>query len=396
MQKRFVFIKVLTVLSLIVFALTIFGCAKKKPRKKPQKVVKIAAIFPITGPNAAIGTGLMNSVQLAVDQANDLGKLKNIKLELMKLDDASDPAQAVNVAIKATSDPDVVAVTAFWNSPCALATVDIFHRTGVVCLVASAISNKITLGNDYDEIFRFVPHDIVQSQYAAKFAVESNKFKNIFIIDDSTAFGKSLATLFKQYATEYGGKIVGEDSITVGEKDFTPLLTKVKNINPELVFFATVPTEGALIKSQMDKLKITAEAMGGSNIVSETYINVAGEVAEGTIASMYRAPYEEIPGGLAYIKSYNKAGFDKPYESYGIFGYCSAQVLIETIRKVGPNRKAIIEEMKKGTFNTAVGKVAFDKNGDNKLITIAFYIVKNGKWIVTHKVDRNGNIVPAH
>lgn len=135
------------------------GCTRK------PKVVKIAAIQPITGPNASIGIGIMNSIELAVNQANARKVLGETKIELIKLDDASKPEQGVNAAIKAISDSQVIAVTAHWNSPVALATNDVFHREGVVNLVTSAISYLITQEKHYDEIFRTVTPDNYQCDY---------------------------------------------------------------------------------------------------------------------------------------------------------------------------------------------------------------------------------------
>lgn len=371
----------------LVFALLNLGCEKK------AEVIKIAAIQPITGPNAAVGIGIMNSIQLAVDQANANKVVGEKQIELLKLDDASKPEQGVNAAIKAASDPKVVAVTAHWNSPVALATNDVFHREGLVNLVTSAISYQITIGNDYDEIFRTVTPDNILCEYGARFAVQIKGYKTFFLIDDNTAFGKSLVKFFGESVKKYGGRVVGEESIQVGEKDFRPVLTKTKRLNPDLIFLGGLVTEGALIKTQMVKLAIKSEFMGSGGILSKTFLEIAGEAAEGSISFWQGVPLEKTSEGLKFIEDYNKAGFKDPYEAFGIFGYVSAQVLIEAILRAGLDRRAIIDEMKNGTFETAIGKVSFDQYGDNKLRFISINQVKNGDWVPIYYTDKTSKLV---
>lgn len=347
------------------------------------RTVKVAAILPITGANAAIGIGMMNAIELAVNQANKSGRLGDLKVELVKLDDAATPSVGVNAALKAASDPAVVAAIAHWSSGVALATKDVFHRYGLVNLVPAAIHHKITLENNQGEIFRITPHDLKQMKFAAEVAVRIRKFKRIFVLDDNTTYGKSLATNFVNFAAEVGGKdaIIGADSVSVGEKDFTPVLTRIKSLVPDLIFFGGVATEAGLIRSQMIKLGLQAAFQSGSGVYSETFLKVAGPAAEGVIVTALEPPIEELPGGKDFVQAYAKAGYDKPFESYGIFAYASAQVVLEAIRRAGPDRRAIKEAMRTGTFDAAIGKVSFDKSGDNNLNILYAYEVKGGKFV---------------
>lgn len=347
------------------------------------QTVKIAAILPVTGANAAIGIGMMNSIELAVDQANKSGNLGGLRVELVKLDDAATPSVGVSAALKAASDPSVIAAIAHWSSGVALATNDIFHRHGLVNLVPAAVHHKITLEKGYAEIFRITPHDLKQMRFAAEVTVKVRGHKRIFVLDDNTTYGKSLATNFVRYASEMVGKevIVGTDSISVGEKDFTAVLTRVKALAPDLLFFGGVVTEAGLIRSQMVKLGVQAGFQSGSGVYSETFLKVAGPAAEGVVLTALEPPIDQLPGGSDFIQAYREAGYGKPFESYGIFAYASAQVVLEAIRRAGPDRRAIIEAMKRGTFDTAIGRVSFDQNGDNNLNILYAYEVKGGKFV---------------
>jgi branched-chain amino acid transport system substrate-binding protein len=104
-----------------------------------------------------------------------------------------------------------------------------------------------------------------------------------------------------------------------------------------------------------------------------------------------------MPGGPAFVKSYEREGFTQPYEAWGIFGYASVEVLAEAIRRAGPNptRRAVIEQMMKGTFNTAIGRVSFDRDGQTRLVMIFVDQVQKKTWTPKYRADEKGRLVPV-
>lgn len=360
------------------------------------KVDKIAAILPISGPNAAQGIGMMNSCKAAVRDVNESGSLGTVKLELMELDDESKPESAVKVAERAAQDQEVLAVTAHWNSGPALATVPVFHKYGLANLVPAAINSKITLNQPGDEIFRIDPHDLIIMQYAAEFAGKVKGWKKAFIIDDSTQYGKDLAAEFTKDYSARGGMVAGQDSVQVGEKDFAALLTKVKGVSPDVVFFGGVVTEGALLRRQMKSVGLGSDFMSLTGIFTQSFMDAGGAAAEGAYSVTVVPPVELMPGGQDFIKSYEKGHFNQPYDVWGIYGYASVQVLAEAIRRAGPTptRRAVIDELKKGEFDTVLGKIRFDSHGQTTLITMFVYQVEGNKWIPKYQGEPNGELKP--
>ncbi len=363
------------------------------------KLAKIGAVLPITGPNAAIGIGMMNAMDLAVRQLNASGKFGATQFELMKLDDHSLPSEGVAAVTRAASDPAVLACSAHWNSPVALATRDIFHRRGLANLNPCAINWKITAEQKGDEIFRIAPSDLWQLEMAAKMPFTTLGKKTYFLIDDNTNYGKSLVTAFEEHAAKAGGNKLGADSISVGEKDFTAVLTKAKAQKPDVIFFGGVTTEAALLRQQMVRLEVPALYFTGSGTMTPTYVDTAGAAADGTYAFFYGLPYDATPGGGAFIEAYKKAGYDKPYETYGLIAYSAieavAQAIATAAAKGEPTRKAVVEALKEGTFTTALGPLSFPRPGDAAQKVLAFYEVKGGKWTLTYYSKPDGNIVPA-
>lgn len=364
-----------------------------------KKIVKICAVLPTSGPNAATGIGMMHSMDLAVKEINASGKLGDIQLELVKLDDNSQPSVGVNAVLRAASDPAVLACSAHWNSPVALATSDVFHRNGLANLIPAAINWKLTKEQKGDEIFRISPPDLWQLEMAARFPVASAGRKKFFLIDDNTQYGKSLVGAMEKYATEAGGQKIGSDSIAVGEKDFTAVLTKAKSMKPDFIFFGGVTTESALIRQQMVKLGVDALFYTGSGTMSPTFVSIAGPAAEGAYAYFYGLPYTAYPGGQKFINAYNKARYDKPYETYGIWAYACIETLAEAIRRANAGgkltRRGVVDQLKAGTFSSVLGDISFPRPGDIKQRVMAYYVVQKGQWVMTHYSKEDGAIVKA-
>lgn len=360
------------------------------------KTVKICGILPTSGPNAAVGIGMMNSMDLAVKRINASGKMGDIQLELLKLDDASQPSMGVNAVLRAVADPEVLACSAHWNSPVALATRDIFNREGMANLTPASILWRLTAEQKGDEIFRMAPPDTWQLEMAARFPVEAG-MKKFYLIDDNTQYGKSLVTEMEKNATQRGATKLGSDSIAVGEKDFSAVLTRAKASNPDFIFFGGVTTESALLRQQMVKLAMPQFFYTGSGTMSPTFISIAGAAAEGTHAYFYGLPYQTYPGGKDYIEAYAKAGYDKPFETYGIWSYAAVEVLADAIRQANAagklTRRGIVDIVKSATFRTVLGDISFPKPGDIKQRVMGYYTVQGGKWVMTHKTDANGNLV---
>jgi len=376
MNKKFI---VLFLILALLVPTVLTGC--NGGGQKAQETVKIAFIAPITGPNAAIGLGMRNSAELAVMQANEKGDLP-FKLELVALDDASDPATAVNAVNKAASDKDILAAVAHFNSGCALATKDVFHKYGLPAIITAAINDKITQ-DGYAEITRVIAASKIQNEFAGEVAVKDFGVKKIAVIHDQTDYGKTNAEQFINKAKEFGAEMLSFDGIAVGQQDFSALLTKIKASKPEMVFFGGLATEAALIKRQMNELEIDAIFMSDSGIHSQTFIDIAGELGEGTLCSGLISPILDLPKGKDFVEAYEATGFKEFYEAFGPFAYDAANIIIEALKNVEKLDRASVAQAIRATkdFDGVLGKTTFGEDGQTLLNSVITYVVKDGEWV---------------
>ena len=358
---------------------------------------KLFVNLPLSGSWSNFGEGMYNAFKLAVDQGNASGVMGDVKLELVRGDNAGDSAQGASLATKAGTDPEVIGVFCCWTSGIGLATHAIYNRYGVPVILGGSNDHRTTRPfHKSVVIFRNSPYDLVNMKMAAHYAVSVAKFKRIFTIDDNSAFATTQVNEFTKVAKKEGGDgvIIGRESIVPGEKDFTSLLTKIKPLKPDLIFFGGRIVEASLIRQQMIKLGIDAPIMSSGGVFSETYIKITGDAAEGSLASFWGLPMEQYPEGrgLKFEKDYAAAKFNQPYESFGPMAYAAGQVFVQAVaaakKKGKVTRAAVLKELESGTFKTLLGDFTFDDNGMLDILHIAIYRVEDGKWKIMYRTDR--------
>jgi branched-chain amino acid transport system substrate-binding protein len=352
--------------------------------------------LPLTGSWANYGLGMHNSFKLAIDLANASGALGPVKLRVIAGDDAGSATQTVSLATKAGADPSVMGAFCCWASEFGIATHSIYQRYNLPVILGGSNDHRSSRPFHSDAVvFRNSPYDLINMKFAAIYATEVAKFKRIYLIDDSSAFGRTQVDEFAKVAEDKGGKsvMIGRESIAQGEKDFTPLLTRIKPLNPDLVYFGGRIIEASLMRQQMVRLGLPAPLMTSGGTFSETYIKITGDAAEGTLASFWGLPLASYPEGrgLAFEKAYAEANFNNPYEAFGPMAYAAGEVFAQAIgaaSKSGPvTRAAVLDRLNHQEFKTLLGDFKFDQNGMPGVIHIAIYEIRGGKWQLLYRTD---------
>jgi branched-chain amino acid transport system substrate-binding protein len=337
--------------------------------------VKVGFIGPLTGGVSVNGIGGRNSADLAVKLRNADANAK-YEYELVVLDDECKPNVAVQVATKMAADKDIIAAATHYCSATAIATVDTYHKFGFPVIVWGAVLPDITYRNKYPEVHRVNGTMINQNDANAEL-ISDLGYKTVAVIHDTTDYGKGHNEYFSKALAKIGkAKIVGTFGVTAEQQDFTAELTQIKSLNPDVIYFGGLTPIGVRIRSQMDKLGIKAVFDGTSGIVSDAYIQGLGPLAEGTLAFREGAPTDKLPGGKFFMEKYNAP------EAYGAFAYAAMDMILNSIEKVGPDRKKVIDDL--GNVrdrDSIVGKITFDDHGQNTVPVITKYVIQDGKFV---------------
>lgn len=400
----------LSIVSTLAFTL-LYGCGKEAPPppapkqaeapKPPEAVtVRIGSASPLTGPQAHIGIDIKNGVQLAIDDLNakdvEVGG-KNVKFELLAEDDEANPTKATTVAQKLV-DAKVAAVVGHFNSGASIPASKIYSDAGIPQISPSSTNPKYTQ-QGFKTTFRVVAHDDQQGPTLGRFAVEKLKAKSVAVIDDSTAYGQGIADAFESTVKTAGVKVVAREHTTDKDTDFTAILTKIKGRKPDLIMFGGIdPQAGPMVK-QMAALGIKAKFIGGDGMQTPNFIKLAGDAAEGAMASIPGLPKDQMPGGKAFLDKF-KAKFNAEVELYAPMGYDAVMVFVDAMKRAASTDPAkFLPEIGKTNYQGVIGPIAFDDKGDLKNGPITIYVVKGGKWdaleTVTPGAAAGGEAKPA-
>ena len=200
------------------------------------------------------------------------------------------------------------------------------------------------------------------------------------MIDDSTAYGQGLADAFERTVKEGGVKVLTREHTTDKDTDFKAILTKIKGRNPDLIMFGGIdPQAGPMVK-QMSELGIKAKFMGGDGMQTPNFIKLAGDAAEGAMASIPGLPKEQMPGGKEFLAKY-KTKFNAEVELFAPMGYDAVMVFADAMQRAGSTDPAkFLAAVAKTQYQGVIGPIAFDDKGDLVNGPITIYVVKGGKW----------------
>ena len=362
-----------------VLAAALVASATASTTEAKEKV-KVGFIGPLTGGVSVNGIGGRNSADLSVRLRNLDAKAK-YEYELVVLDDECKPNVAVQVATRMAADKEIIAAATHYCSSTAIATVDVYHKFGLPVVVWGAVLPDITYRNKYAEVHRVNGTMINQNDANAELVTKIG-YKTFAVIHDTTDYGKGHNQYFSTAVKKLGGKILGTFGVTADQQDFTAELTQIKALNPQVIYFGGLTPIGVRIRSQMDKLGIKAVFDGTSGIVSDAYIQGLGPLAEGSLAFREGAPTEKLPGGKIFMEKYTAQKYDSPPEAYGAFAFAAMELILDSIEKVGPNRKQVIADLGKvKERDSIVGKITFDDHGQNTVAVITKYVVQDGKFV---------------
>jgi len=364
------------------FGLAALGAPGGRALAQAKKTVKLSFIAPLTGGTASNGLGGRNAFLLAVAERNADPRSK-YHYETVVLDDECKPTVGVQAALKAGSDPEVIASVSHYCSVVAIATVDTFHKLALPSMVWGSVLPDVTYGNTYVEITRVNGTMINQNQVAADLAVKKLGFKTFALIHDTTDYGRGHAKYFSEYLQKNGARILSTTGTAKDQADYTAELSKIKPERPEVIWYGGLTPDGVRVKVQMDKLGVKAQFQGTSGIKSDTFIETAGASAEGTYCFVEGAPTEKLPGGKRFLEAYAKMNFKEPPEAYGPFAYAATHLIIDAIEEVGPDRAKVAQKLKRTKRqDTIIGPVEFDEHGQNTVPLITAYVAQDGKWVV--------------
>ena len=337
--------------------------------------LKIGVAGPITGPNAAFGAQLVNGTQQAVDDINKAGGILGQKLVLEQGDDVSDPKQGVSVANKFVGD-GVKFVIGHFNSGVTIPASDVYSENGILFVTPSATNPKVTDRGLWDA-FRTCGRDDQQGLVWAEYARDHLKGKKIAIVHDKTTYGKGLADAARDNMHKFGVNEVLYEGVNTGEKDYSAIVSKIKESGADYLMWGGLHTEGGLILRQMRDQGMNTVMISGDGITDNEFASIGGPGVEGTLMTFGPDPRNN-PDAKDVVAEFKAKNFDP--EAYTLYSYAGLQIIKEAAEKAKSlDPKKVAEVMHSGIpFHTVIGDIAYDTKGDRKSVDFVWYVWKKG------------------
>jgi branched-chain amino acid transport system substrate-binding protein len=391
---------------LAVTSLMVFSACSATPGGSggaTGKVIKIGTELPMSGAETANGEPTANGVKLAIKQANAKNAIPGYTLDINVQDDAvngaHNPQQGAANMHTLVADAAVVGVVGPFNSNVAQAEIPISNAGGLTQCSPANTNTGLTYPpdslkyrpNNPDKInyIRVAAPDSIQGPAGADYTYNDLKAKSVYILDDTETFGVGVGNSYSDQFKKDGGTVTKRDSAPKSTTDYTPLFTAAAAAKPEAVYLAgTTPTGMGLALKQgrtvpgFDKIPFVGPdgvadlGPGGTQGATITVAGAAAHDVHGTVAGVH-----DLPSGSTFLADYQKE-FGKAPGAYSAAGYTCAQVIIAGIQKAvaaGTTDLAAIREAVRANsvsgakFETVIGSIAFDKNGDITTPFMSFY-----------------------
>ena len=346
------------------------------------ETVKVGAAFSMTGAAAVYGASQKKGVELAVEEINKSGALKNVKLEVLVEDDGSTKEQGINVYQRFINRDRVAVILGPTLSNTATAADPIAQMAKVpVIAISNTAAKGITDIGDY--IWRISLTEAQVIPGAMKKAHQKLGFKTAAVLyGNDDVFTKAGYDVMKRSLDELKVKIAGTQTFAKSDRDFTPQLTELKNANPDILVVSALADNASAIVSQARQLGYKGPIMGGNGFNSPAFIKNAGPAAEGVLVGTAWDSSSQSPENQKFIQAMQKKG-DNP-DQFGAQAYSAVYVLAEAIKRAG--NKGGRDDIKAGLAKvkdlpTPLGRFSFTPERDGQHPP-ALQQVKDGKFTI--------------
>jgi ABC-type branched-subunit amino acid transport system substrate-binding protein/DNA-binding SARP family transcriptional activator len=385
------------------------------PKGLPQSRWTIGLDMPLSGQGAVLGQPVRDAVQMAIDDLNAAGGVDGSTLDLVVLDDAQTPARAAQNARAFVADPTTFAMIGPWGSAAAFPVIPVTNEAGLLQCSPSSTHPGLTKPRDGAldlrashpnaiNYVRLAPADDIQASALASFAYRDLAARYALVIDD-TGVGRDIADAFQDEFGQLGGTTVRR-ALNPDADPLTALAPLTKELNPPgLVFFGGDSEAGAAIRLAMadadrasTPLLSWDALLDGSGADPGSYIQRVGiEAAVGSYVAHASLPDQKFSFADAY-----RQRFGTEPDEYSAAGYACVEIIVAAMRGIAADGPAVneVRELVRAyavdpehRYETVVGTVGFDANGDARQQFVTFYRVEasaaggNGDWVIFKKQD---------
>ena len=339
--------------------------------------INIATVGPMTGNYASVGAQMKAGAEMAVADINKAGGVLGKQLALQVGDDACDPKQANSVANQMASRK-VVFVAGHYCSGSSIPASKVYAEEGVLQISPASTNPKYTDEGSWNT-FRVCGRDDQQGLVAGKYMATKFKGKKIAVLHDNSAYGKGLADETKKAMNAAGLTETLYAAYTPGERDYSAIVSRLKQANIDVIYVGGYHTETGLIVRQAKEQGMNVTVVGGDALVTTEFWQISGPAGAGTMMTFPSDPRKRATAAKV-VAQFKAKGFDP--EGYTLYTYAAIQTWAAGVKKAGTtDSKKVAAALHAGLkADTVLGPITFDKKGDITTSDYVFYVWKDGNY----------------
>lgn len=322
--------------------------------------ILIGSAGPFTGKMSWLGEQHQRAVDVAVAEINAAGGVLGEPLKIVEADDYCDKEQAVAAANKLIADR-VSVVVGHNCSGAAIPASKVYADAGLLMITGTA-TNPIITDQGFRQTFRMVARDTLQGEMAATYMAEHLADQRIAILHDGEGYGRGLAEATKAELNRRGVKEARYAQVTPGKVDYSDTLAELEAAGIDVLFYGGYQPEAALLIRQARDRGYDLQLIGSDSLVTEYFWRVAGPAAVG-VRFVSMADPRTNAAAAPVVAKLRAQGYEP--EGFTLYSYAAVEVWAQAVEKAGTvATDAVAEVLRTQQFDTVLGRIGFDENGD--------------------------------
>ena len=390
------FKKMSALLLVAMLAAGAVGCKKKEEAAAPAapaaapagNTVKIGFLGALTGDVAMFGKPTLEGMKMAAEELNAAGGILGKKIEIIEADNRGDKQEGASVTQKFISRDGVTAIVGDPTTGITKVAAPIAQKAGVVLLSAGATGPGVVEVGDF--IYRDTLLDSIAIPACIEYFAKDLKYKKVAIItSDNNDYSVGLSQTFRDAAAKVPDiKIVADEKVKDGDKDFSAQITNIKGKKPDVILFSGYYTEGALIMKEARKQGVKASMFGGDGLFSPKFIELGGPAVEGSMSALGFSTEQATPETTKFIEAFKAKHAGELPGLFDAQGYDAVMLLADAMKRANSVDPKVFKDALAKTkgFAGVSGTISMQASREPIKSPLSLLVVKDGKFVLKAKV----------
>jgi branched-chain amino acid transport system substrate-binding protein len=344
-----------------------------------QADITIAVAGPMTGDLAAFGEQLRRGSEMAVKDINAAGGVNGEQVKLEIGDDQCDPKQARQVA-NDLSAKGVVFVAGHFCSGSSIPASEVYIEEGVLMITPASTNPAFTedpAAKGVKTVFRTCGRDDAQGVFAGPWLAKTYAGKNVAILDDKSAYGQGLANETQKNFEGAGQKTALRETYTQKEKDFSALISKMKEAKIDAVYIGGYHNDVGLMVRQAREQGFNAAFISADALNTAEFWSISGPAGEGLRYSD-GASAVNLDSAKDVVAKFRAEKYEP--EGYTLNSYAAIQAWAAAANEAKTtDSEKVADTLRSHPFKTVIGDLSWDAKGDLTKVNYAWYVYHDGK-----------------